>query len=214
MRTITKSENFPPCLTVQPPGLDWRKFTQTPCHALVAENLRSEQQHLCCYCEAEIAGTDSHVEHLVPRSRDAAKTYDYGNLAASCNGGAGQDQHCGHRKGGDYDTVLFVSPHSPAVAALFVYGIDGSIAPADKQSPAAAEYMRALLGLDCPSLAGRRRAHARRIIGTLGASPAQNMLQWARSYYLEPDSTGELRQFPSLSRTLLERPTTPEPSSR
>ncbi len=203
MRTISQTSTPPPCLTEQPAGQDWYAFMQTPCHALVADSLRGEQQHLCCYCEVEIAEADSHVEHLVPRSQDAARTYDYGNLAASCNGGAGYIRHCGHRKGRDYDSAMFVSPHSSATESLFSYGIDGSIAPADTQSPATAEYMRALLGLDCPSLNGRRHQHARQLIETLGMTPAPALIAWARTYYLQPDAAGKLQQFPSLSRTLL-----------
>jgi len=203
MRMITQTPTSPDCLAGQPAGQDWYAFMQTPCHGHVADSLRSEQHHLCCYCEVQITGTDSHVEHLVPRSRDVGKTYDYGNLAASCNGGTGQDCHCGHRKGGDYDPALFVSPHSPAADGLFTYRLDGSIGPANTQSPTAADYMRSLLGLDCPSLTGRRHRHARQLIESLGATPEPSLIAWACTYYLQPDAAGKLRQFPSLSRTLL-----------
>ena len=203
MRTITQTTTPPACLAAQPAGQSWKKFMQTPCHTLVADSLRNEQCHLCCYCEMEINETNSHIEHLVPRSQNAAKTYDYGNLAASCNGGTGSSRHCGHRKDNDYDQKLFVSPHSSTANSLFTYGLDGSIGPANTKSPETANYMCALLALNCPALKGRRREHARRLIKTLGKTPTPKLIAWAHTYYLQPDASGKLQQFHSLSRTLL-----------
>jgi len=203
MRTITQTPNPSACLAAQPAGLDWYAFMQTPCHGDVADSLRGEQHRLCCYCEAKIDSGKSHVEHLVPRSRNRAWMYTYSNLAASCNGGEGENRHCGHHKAGKYAAALFVSPHNAAASTLFAYGIDGSIEPVAPATHAQAEYMRSLLNLDCPSLRGRRHSHARAVISTLGPSPAQELIDWARGHCLQPDANGALRQFHSLSKELL-----------
>lgn len=205
MRTITKNNAGPDCLTRQPCGLDWGSFSATPCYNMVADSLRTEQCFLCCYCESRIDRDDSHVEHLVPRSKDPGLTYTYDNLASSCNGGTGVDRHCGHKKGGDFDPHRFVSPDDGMAGELFKYLTDGSIQPANHVKRA--EYMLSLLALDCPSLTGRRRAWARQIVDTLGPSPTPEMIAWLRSYYLEADQHGRLREFQSLSRDILHPPT-------
>ena len=203
MRTISQTSPPPVCLGAQPAHQEWGAFMQTPCHGTVADRLRGEQNHLCCYCERCITQDRSHIEHVVPRSRCSVGTYDYTNLAASCSSRTGQDSHCGHRKAGAYDAARFVSPHSQAAGGLFAYGIDGGITPADPLRPDAAKYMRDLLGLDCPSLTGRRRDHARLLIRTLGEQPTPDLIACVRSLYLTPDASGRLRQFVSLSRALL-----------
>lgn len=203
MRTITQNANPPSCLNEQPAGQDWYAFMQTPCHALTADSLLDEQHALCCYCEGDVDRGNSHVEHLVPRSREPGRSHDYGNLAVSCNGGSGQDRHCGHRKGGDYDAALFVSPHDLMSEALFRYRKDGHIEPADTRQPNRANYMLSLLALNCPSLTGRRNRHARQLVATLGTNPGMELLAWAHAYFLQPDDEGHLRQFHSLSKALL-----------
>jgi uncharacterized protein (TIGR02646 family) len=86
MKTITRSAE-PACLAGQPHGQDWRTFMLTACHGDLHQNLQQEQNGLCCYCELEVEDGDGHIEHMEPRSRNQARTYDYSNLAISCNGG-------------------------------------------------------------------------------------------------------------------------------
>src|SRR5205809_5226173 len=86
MKTIIRSAE-PACLAGQPHGQDWYTFMRTQCHGDLRQNLRQEQKGLCCYCESEVEDGDGHVEHMEPRSRNQARTYDYSNLAISCNGG-------------------------------------------------------------------------------------------------------------------------------
>jgi len=206
VRTITRSPNPPACLAQQPPGQDWDVFSGTPCYDSVRDSLRQEQLYLCCYCEAEVGLDDNHVEHLVPRSTDAQWTYRYDNLAASCNGGTGDNRHCGHKKGGEYDAARFSPPHNPATCGLFRYLSNGVVEPAWGLSPqdnAKAEYLIELLNLKCPSLTGRRRRHAQQLITTLGQNPANDVVQWALDYYLQPDATGKLQSFYSVSKTVL-----------
>ena len=59
------------------------------------------------------------------------------------------------------------------------------------------------LGLKCARLTGRRRTRARQLIDTLGPNPDPDLVTWAIQYYLNPDPEGRLRQFPSLSRKIL-----------
>ncbi|MHB9150036.1 MAG: retron system putative HNH endonuclease [Thermoleophilia bacterium] len=182
------------------------------CHRLVAESLREEQMYLCCYCESEVAPDTSHVEHMAPRSREPARTYEYSNLAASCNGGTAE--HCGRFKdsrhknpGFFYDPTKFCAPHDPTTERLIGYLFDGSVEPASGLNSSDSEkatYMIGYIGLDCPRLTGRRRQQARAIVSVLGGNPDDDLVQWARNYYLNPDSEGRPRSFPSLSKALLE----------
>ena len=211
MRTITRNPNPPECLADQPAGQDWGTFMETECHPLVGTSLRTEQQHLCCYCEAAIAEAGSHIEHMVPRSANPGHDYDYGNLAASCDGGT--VEHCGHFKDNRhknpnymYDGAKFCVPHDPSTSRLFRYLPDGDIVPAPGLSPqdqAKADYMIGYLGLGCPRLHGRRRAHARQLMNTLGPIPDPTVMAWAVSFYLQPNANSILHSFNSLSRTIL-----------
>lgn len=212
MRTITRNPNPPECLDHQPTGQSWRAFMQTECHRLVGESLRTEQHHLCCYCETAITAEDSHIEHMVPRRANPGHDYDYQNLAVSCDGGT--VEHCGRFKDDRhqnpsfaYDRILFCIPHDAATCRLFRYLTNGDVvsspdAGVPEQRKSA--YMIGYLGLGCPRLTGRRRAHARRLMDTLGPNPDPAVRAWAVAYYLQPDQDGRLQPLNSLSKTILE----------
>lgn len=213
MRTITRTPNPPECLAQQPADQDWGTFMRTECHGLVGESLRAEQHHVCCYCEASITPADSHIEHMVPRSANHGHDYDYQNLAASCDGGT--VEHCGrfkddkHRNPGfAYDAALFCIPHDPATCRLFRYLITGDVIASrdvDASGQQKATYMIGYLGLGCPRLNGRRHAHARMLMNTLGPNPDPAVVEWAVAYYLQPDQDGRLQSFHTLSGALLNR---------
>lgn len=95
MRTIQRNEP-PDCLARQSINQPWNEFMGSECHNALDATLRKEQQGLCCYCEHQIDDGDGHIEHLEPRNRHQSRTYDYANLAISCNGGT--VEHCGHFK--------------------------------------------------------------------------------------------------------------------
>lgn len=204
MKTINRSAE-PACIASQPQGQDWYTFMGTQCHDDLRQNLRQEQKGLCCYCELEVEDGDGHIEHMEPRSRNQARTYDYSNLAISCNGG--QTEHCGHYKdnksGHSWDAARFLPPHDPATVELFDYLLDGSVQAADKDQERAS-YLIAYLGLDCARLTDRRRAHARNLIDTLGAQPDQDVVDWLHQEYLQSDPNDRLKQFYSLSKQILE----------
>jgi uncharacterized protein (TIGR02646 family) len=213
MRTITRNPDPPECLAQQPLGQTWDEFMQTECHRLVDESLRSEQHHVCCYCEAAITADGSHIEHMVPRSVNPGHDYDYTNLAASCNSGG--VEHCGRFKddrrqnpGYRYDAALFCIPHDPDTCLLFRYLTNGDVVASPGQGEEdrqRAAYMIGYLGLSCPRLTGRRRTHARQLMNTLGPNPDPTVLEWAVEYYLQADHNGKLQSFNSLSRTILRR---------
>lgn len=211
MRTITRNPDPPKCLAEQPAQQKWDAFMRTECHRLLGESLRAEQQHVCCYCEITIGARDSHVEHMVPRSENPGRDYDYTNLAASCNGGT--VEHCGRYKDDRhrnrdfrYDASLFCPPHDPETRRLFLYLRNGAVVPSPGLDPTDQEkaaYMIGYLGLGCPRLTERRRAHARTLENVLGKTPDPDRVDWAVSYYLRPDENGKLQSFTTLSRTIL-----------
>lgn len=207
MRTIQRRA-APACLSQQSGQQNWGDFMGTPCHANVDGELRLEQQGLCCYCESTVAPGDSHIEHMEPRKANAGRTYDYANLAISCNGGKGE--HCGHYKDdrhrnptGAWNALKFSAPHDPKASTMFRYLPNGGIAAAaggcDK-----AEYLIAYLGLDCARLTDRRRQHAKIIVETLGECGEPAIINWLRQEYLQSDATCCLKPYHSLSKALLE----------
>lgn len=205
MRTIQRTSP-PQCLAGQPASQSWDDFARTLCHPTVGKSLRAEQHDICCYCELELSAAGSHIEHMEPRSRNPTRTYDYGNLAASCNGARA---HCGHYKDSrnsphSFDAAHFSPPHDPLTTGLFRYLPEGSVVPAAEQVRPRATYMIGYLGLDSSRLRELRRAHARGLIDTLGPNPAADVVAWAKGYFLHPDTSGCLRQFHSLSRAILE----------
>jgi uncharacterized protein (TIGR02646 family) len=204
MRTIIRSAE-PACLASQPPSQEWRTFMLTPCHGDLHQNLRQEQNGLCCYCELEVEDDHGHIEHMEPRSHNRARTYDYSNLAVSCNGG--HTEHCGHykdnRSGYSWDVGRFLPPHDSATKELLTYVPDGSV-QATASDPGRASYLIGYLGLDCPRLTDRRREHARSLIDTLGDQPPQDLVDWLRKEYLQTNAHDRLKQFYSLSKQILE----------
>jgi len=62
---------------------DWNNLAGAPKNKL-HKTLLVEQGYICCYCNRFIDKTDSHIEHLVPRSQDSEKELDYNNVLASC----------------------------------------------------------------------------------------------------------------------------------
>lgn len=207
MRTIQRRA-APVCLSQQPGQQDWGAFIGTPCQAQVDTELRLEQQGLCCYCESTAAPGDSHIEHMEPRKANAGRTYDYANLAISCNGGKGE--HCGHYKDdrhrnptGAWNAQQFSAPHVPQTGTLFRYLSNGSIAATAVASDKA-EYLIAYLGLNCARLTERRRQHAELVVDTLGECGEPDIISWLFQEYLQPDAAGYLKPYHSLSKALLQ----------
>lgn len=172
------------------------------------DSMAAEQHCLCCYCEREIDGrsTECHIEHIKPRARFPKCTFNYDNLACSCNGRSGPDRHCGHLKGGEYDGRLFISPHNPLIANMFTYDIDGGIEASDPSRKLEGDHMIATLGLDCTRLVSMRRGHGKGLVATINGfldfdDAVEFIDEFARDY-VAPRDDGTLHPFVSLSRQI------------
>lgn len=171
--------------------------------------MRQEQLGLCCYCESELSASDSHIEHMEPRSHNNARCYDHANLAVSCNGGGAQ--HCGHFKDDrkknpkySWDANHFSAPHHSSTSALFTYNPIAGMVEAAQAPALSADYLIGYLGLNCSRLSERRKRHAALLIDTLGDQPDSAVVAWLRQDYLHPAANGDLKQFYSLSKAILE----------
>ena len=205
MKTIQR--NTPPdCLDKQPINQPWNDFAGTSCHTETRNSLTQEQCGLCCYCESPANDGDGHIEHMEPRKKNQKRTYDYANLAISCNGG--NARHCGHFKDAPHNHDFtwnpdkFSSPHDPETCSLFRYDNLGHINPT-ALNPDKAGYMIGYLGLDCSRLVEQRHRHACTLIDTLNAEPDPKTVTFLRAHFLSPDTTGYLQMFYSLSKAIL-----------
>lgn len=105
--------------------------------------LLEEQGFVCCFCGCAIGPCDDKGEvlqiplesirphnirnaHIVPQSKDTAKTLDYDNLCASCNTSkhTRDDKHCDEAQG---NRELPVSPLQKDCISYFSFGSDGEI---------------------------------------------------------------------------------------
>lgn len=102
-----------------------------------------EQGFVCCFCGCAIGpfGDKGEIDqiplesirphnirnaHIVPQSKDTAKTLDFGNLCASCNTSrhTKDDKHCDEAQG---NRELPVSPLQKDCISYFSFGSDGEI---------------------------------------------------------------------------------------
>ena len=129
--------------------------------------MHCEQNRLCIYCESKIDIThnSSHFEHIKPKSLDVNNlTFDYDNLAISCNGNAYNDvgdktrYNCGHPKDNSYDESKFLDPTKDKnIREYFKYDYDDfKITPTEKDS-IKAQYMIDILSLNNPRLIVARK---------------------------------------------------------
>ncbi len=141
------------------------------CKKELLAQLIDEQFGLCCYSEValEIERFGSHIEHVVPKSFEPRRTFDYTNLAACALAADELPNHPvherfgGHKRLSHHDSKLFVSPFEPDCSRYFAYLSDGRVVPGialDEAEKARAEYTIGLLGLNVAPLVNRRRACA------------------------------------------------------
>ena len=64
----------------------WRRVP-TSIKEIIHESLLREQGFICCYCEASVVTSTSHVEHFRPKNKFHASKLDYNNLHCSCQKG-------------------------------------------------------------------------------------------------------------------------------
>ncbi|MBT3198342.1 MAG: TIGR02646 family protein [Phycisphaerales bacterium] len=135
-------------------GKNWGDFAQDNAEYLnLKEQLLSEQEGLCCYCEVAIeADQSSNIEHLKPRSQFPTSEFKYANLLASC---VHQDS-CNAEKQGWYSDKM-VTPLQANCQKRFTYTQNGQIIPA-KESDSHAQNTIDKLGLNCTRLRDRRKS--------------------------------------------------------
>lgn len=115
--------------------------------------LKHEQNGLCCYCESKVTLDGSHLEHIKPKSKDYYNlTFDYSNLAVSCNGkcytDGGKSMTCGHKKDDSFDETKFLNPTTvPNIRDYFIYTEKGDIG-SSSQDEQKSKYTLKLLQLN------------------------------------------------------------------
>lgn len=143
----------------------WHSFKHK---ARLSEVLSNEQYGLCAYSELrpDQEGIGTHIEHVVPKSLEPARTFDYHNLVLSALSDADlsaltkEDHFGGHAKGREYDPQRFVSPLQQDAARYFAYLSDGRVVPSiglaavDQER---ARYTIERLNLNCSFLLNRRK---------------------------------------------------------
>ena len=145
----------------------WNDYYSAKKRVLKEYISKEEQNYLCCYCEDKIDINNSHIEHIKPKFLDIDNlTFDYSNLAVSCNGTCRNSEddntryNCGHRKDKNdtqYIEELFLNPTQIRdIKEYFQYDIDGFITPSDKNIEKA-KYMIDTLHLNDGDLPKARK---------------------------------------------------------
>jgi uncharacterized protein (TIGR02646 family) len=202
----------PPELTAAhlAPPLTWNQIPSIVKRA-IRDRLYLHQYGLCGYCEGSLGELGRHIEHVEPKGGiggNPARTFDYSNLIASCQGDTdrrivdGQDASCGHYKDqfiraqGAYQVAAFISPREVACDQRFSYLVDGRVVPKDPPGTphhGRADYTIRAAGLDCTRLRNRRRKIAERLVAQIDRFKTQPAaLQQLVDHYLglHSDSNG------------------------
>ncbi len=138
----------------------WLNF-QEPQKSEVKNSLLEEQGSICCYCEKDIQNTESHIEHIKPRSNPdyCGAELEYGNLLCSCGPSQkkGAPSHCGDKKGDWFNEHDFITPLVLTCEDRFSYTAHGEIIPKRENDNAAIVTIEKL-GLNISSLVALRKA--------------------------------------------------------
>ena len=164
------------------PSANWSNFSETNEHHQLRDDLISEQNQMCCYCEIKVEynGQSSHIEHLKDRNNFPQETFNYNNLLASCQ----FTDSCGHKKGTGYFNG-FVSPLDPNCQNRFTYARDGRILPSDENDTDAQRTIE-ILGLNCRRLKDRRESIIKSLENldtTTKKMALVNFLDWFGGFY-------------------------------
>ena len=181
-----------------------------------------EQYGLCGYSEVSLEGDASqvqggdrplgvHLEHVEPKSRNPARTFEHANLIAcaiddvKARGLTGMDTFGGHAKLGWYHPHGFIHPLLPGCRDYFHYQSSGRVVPRSGLIPgdrAKADVTIEKLNLNAPVLVVWRKTwlqQAEVIIDELLDDPVA-LHDFAEAELLPV--SGRLRPFHSAQRTL------------
>lgn len=88
----------------------------------IRDSCIKEQFFLCAYCCDRITISDSHNEHVIPRSDTIGTnlTLDYKNIVASCQART----HCGHKKG---EHIINTTPLMDCCESDIIYQLNGKM---------------------------------------------------------------------------------------
>jgi uncharacterized protein (TIGR02646 family) len=155
---------------VTPRTKNWKRYKHK---SYIQDNLLIIQNNICSYCEIELNRDNGHVgfhiEHIQPKSKFPARTFDYTNLMLSCfttkkelqiNNIDKKSLSCGHFKDNNFCNDLFISPAVSNSDTFFQYELDGRITPVyslDRGSKAKALYTIRRLNLNCTRLIRERQ---------------------------------------------------------
>lgn len=197
-------------------GLSWNRFGDRYRRekADLRAFLEAEQNGLCAYSELPLREYDFHLEHIKPKGIDKYPhlRFEYTNLVASSpknqrNLENHRDLFGGHKKGEEYDEVLFISPTESDCGRYFQFSPTGDISP--KNGLSDFEYSRAIETIDCLGLQSsdllrnKRRSIYNAMQTQLSYFLDQpDALEAILNDYFEPDLDGYLKPFQSLVRQI------------
>lgn len=176
MKYIAKRKKHVDCLYDEhqtPPSTSeeaqrrWNRFNGK---TLLTEVLNDEQYNLCAYTELrpDEEGIGTHIEHVKPKSKFPAATFDYKNLVLSslesddlAKPHHQGDHFGGHAKGSHYDRKQFLIPLiARSKRNYFLYQSDGKVVPSplkSKRYQRKAEHTIRLLNLNAAYLVNHRK---------------------------------------------------------
>ncbi len=152
------------------PAVAWQKFSRRKANRKqLKEALHARQSGLCAYCEialehAESHNIGSHVDHVLPKDKHPALTFEYANLVLSCFATGGEiksDEQdpapvsCGHaalKRSNNFNEALFIKPTDANCEAYFSFELDGGVIPHPSLSPPdvdKAKHTLEVLNLNC-----------------------------------------------------------------
>ena len=210
---------------------NWEEFRSHDAGASLRElreTLTRNQHGLCAYCEIDIKESRRQVEHVVPRSDDAAgnqKALDVTNMVACCMGGtapvAGLGEHepedyfrtpvpgnmsCGQAKGKGSDAA-FIDPRELPEFPSLVRVLDNGLVEADDDAcqaggviPERVTHTIQILNLNAERLQlARQKWRGALVDAAQRAGDADRMIAWIRAV-LTPDDYSRLPRFFTTSR--------------
>ena len=143
------------------PAGSWEDFKFQQTRHVVRRQLNQEQAGLCVYCENLLDPNAGHVEHIKPKQKNPDLTFEYPNLAHSCDGMAragNSARHCGPFK--DNET-LPVEPRPGCNTCFSISTLDGKLTATSGPASAMADASKTLkiLGLNDPALTWTRKSY-------------------------------------------------------